>query len=244
MRSGPTATELAVVRVGSVPSTQAVAFDLAERGARDRTVVVADHQSAGRGRRGRRWEDEPGASLLVSILLRPRLGPDRLPGLSHVAAIAVGEALAAVAALAPRLKWPNDVLVGGRKIAGILLESRLSAMNSAITILGIGVNVAQREFPSELAGRATSVALETGRAVDRDVLLAALLDRFDTWRACLEGQGFGPVRERWLALSETMGRRVTVDGLTGIAVDLDQDGALVLETGAGRHRVVAGTIEG
>ncbi len=243
MRSaGPAAAQPLIVRLGTVTSTQVVAFDLAERGAPDRSVVVADHQSAGRGRRGRHWEDEPGAGLLVSILLRPRLTPPRLPALSHVAAVAVAEALAAVAALAPRLKWPNDVLVGGRKIAGILLESRLSA-SAATTVLGVGVNLAQRVFPGALAATATSVALQTGSVVDRDVLLGALLDRFDAWRACLEGEGFPPVRQRWLALSETIGRRVTVDGLTGRAVDLDQDGALVLETPAGRRRVVAGTIE-
>jgi BirA family biotin operon repressor/biotin-[acetyl-CoA-carboxylase] ligase len=229
----------AIVRKGSVPSTQAVALELAEQGAPDRTVVIADHQTAGRGRRGARWEDEPGASLLMSIVLRPDLEPARLPTLSYVAAVAVAEALAAVAPVVPRLKWPNDVLVSSRKIAGILLETKLGRA-PATTILGIGINLGQRQFPAALADRATSVAIETGLAVDREVLLTALLDRFDVWRRRLEAEGFDVVRQRWIALSDTIGRRVSVEGRVGIAQDLDQDGALILENGDGRQRVVAG----
>ena len=143
-----------ILRLGRVASTQAVAFALAADGAPDRTVVVAESQAAGRGRRGRAWLDEPGASLLTSIVLRPRLAPAQLPALSFTAAVAVAEALAAVAGLAPRLKWPNDVLVDGRKIAGILLESRLDP--SPLVVLGIGINVRQRTFPADVGDRATS----------------------------------------------------------------------------------------
>lgn len=271
----PPAAPPTIVRLGDVASTQAVAFDLAERGAPDRTVVLADHQTAGRGRQGRRWEDEPGASLLVSILLRPRLEPRRLPTLSYATAIAVAEALAGVTSLAPRLKWPNDVLVRGLKIAGILLESRLTASIGRVgapassirppelgaatpalgrppselpghaapattVAVGIGINLTQRRFEPPLAGRATSVVLAAGHAVDREQLLATLLERLDVWRARLEVEGFEPVRARWLALSETIGRQISVDGQVGMARDLDEDGALVLETGDGRRRVVAG----
>src|SRR5262249_59989668 len=144
----------------------------------------------------------------------------------------------------PRLKWPNDVLVGGRKIAGILLESRSMASASAepILVIGVGINLGQREFPLGLAGRATSVALETGHPVDRDTLLAALLEEFDTWRARLEGEGFGAVRERWKSLSDTIGRHVTVDGISGTATDLDGDGGLLIDAGNGVRRVIAGEI--
>jgi BirA family biotin operon repressor/biotin-[acetyl-CoA-carboxylase] ligase len=228
--------------MGSVGSTQSVAFDLAEQGAPDGTVVVAEHQTAGRGRRGARWEDEPGASLLLSIVLRPQLPPARLPLLSYAAAVAVAEALTAMTAVVPRLKWPNDVLVGGRKIAGILLESRLNA--TPTVVLGIGVNLGQRRFPPGLAEGATSVAIETGAAVDRQALLAVLLDRFAVWRARLETDGFEVLRRDWIALSETIGRAVSVDGARGVAVDLDREGALVLDTGEGRRRVLAGALEG
>jgi BirA family biotin operon repressor/biotin-[acetyl-CoA-carboxylase] ligase len=256
-----------VVRRGSVVSTQAVALELAEQGAPDRTVVIAEHQTGGRGRRGARWEDEPGASLLVSVVLRPNLPPACLPMLSYVAAVAVAEALAARAPVVPRLKWPNDVLIGGRKVAGILLETRLHGMTvvagaarpgmtegglfkeaaaptrQITTILGVGINLGQRQFPAALGDRATSVAIETGLTVDREALLTTLLERFDVWRQRLESEGFDVVRRRWLALSDTIGRSVTVDGASGVALDLDADGALILDTGGGRRRVLAGALE-
>jgi BirA family biotin operon repressor/biotin-[acetyl-CoA-carboxylase] ligase len=231
-----------IVRLGRVESTQTVAFTLAAEGAPDGTVVMADSQAAGRGRRGRTWLDEPGSSLLVSIVLRPRLEPARLPGLSLAAAVAVAEALTRTAGLRPRLKWPNDVLVGGRKLAGILLETRLSGERPT-TVLGVGVNLSQRVFPADLGQRATSVWLASGRLVDRDALLSALLDALGDWRRRLERQGFAPVRTRWRALADTLGRTVTVDGVSGVAVDVDADGALVVADADGRRRrVLAGEV--
>lgn len=229
-----------IIHLDEVTSTQSVAFELAADGVPDGTVVVADHQTAGRGRRGRGWYDEPGANLLFSIVLRPRLELARLPTLSLTAAVAVAEALAEVAALPARLKWPNDVLVEGRKIAGILLESRTDG--APLVVLGLGVNVGQRSFPSDVAAGATSIALMSGRALARDVVLAAVLGRFGEWRARLEADGFAPVRERWLALADTIGRVVSIDGIRGTAVELDADGALIVAAGAVRHRVVAGEL--
>jgi BirA family biotin operon repressor/biotin-[acetyl-CoA-carboxylase] ligase len=228
-----------IVRLGRVESTQTIAFALAADGAPDGTVVVADSQAAGRGRRGRAWLDEPGASLLASIVMRPRLAPARLPGLSLAAGVAVAEALTRAAGVTPRLKWPNDVLVNGRKIAGILLESRFGAETErATTILGIGVNLTQRVFPADLVQRATSLWLVSGRRVDRDALLAALLDALAEWRRRLERQGFAPVRERWRALADTLGKVVSVDGVRGLAVDVDATGALVVDDSDGRRRLV------
>jgi len=223
-----------------VTSTQSVAFELADNGAPDRTVVVADTQTAGRGRRGRPWSDEPRASLLASIIVRPRLPIRDLPKLSLATGVAVADAVESVAGLAVRLKWPNDLVVGGRKIAGILLESRITT--EALVVVGVGVNLGQRRFPRELSSTATSVELETGQTVERDVMLEAVLAAFDAWRARLEREGFMPVRERWLALTDTIGRRVTVDGRAGVAVDLDDDGALVIRDAAGVQHVVAGEV--
>ena len=232
-----------LVHLERVDSTQTTAFALAADGAEDRTVVVADYQASGRGRRGRAWEAPPGQSLLCTILVRPRLAPPQWPAYSLVAAVAVAETLARTAALAARLKWPNDVLIAGRKIAGILLESRVVGDTStAVIAIGIGINLAQRAFPAALAARATSIAIEAGRTVARDAMLGALLEDFDGWRARLEGEGMAPVRARWLALADTIGRRVSIDGVSGVAVDLDPDGALVLEDGGRRHRVVAGEV--
>jgi BirA family biotin operon repressor/biotin-[acetyl-CoA-carboxylase] ligase len=249
MTVGASATS-SIVRLGIVDSTQSVAFALAERGAVDRTVVVADAQSAGRGRRGRAWQAPAGTSLLVSILVRPRLPQALLPTLSPTTAVAASDAIRRVTGVDPRVKWPNDVLVGGRKIAGILLESRMapsarpdvSEPAAATVVIGLGINLGQREFPPELASRATSVALEGARVPDRETMLVALLEEFDAWRARLEGEGFEPVRERWRRLSDTLGRRVTIDAVSGVAVDLDTDGALLIDVAGKPTRVTAGEI--
>jgi BirA family biotin operon repressor/biotin-[acetyl-CoA-carboxylase] ligase len=112
----------------------------------------------------------------------------------------------------------------------------------ATVIIGLGINLGQREFPAELTGRATSVAIEGGRVPDRETMLAALLDEFDAWRARLEGPGFAPVRERWRQLSDTLGRPVTIDAVSGVAVDLDTDGALLVDVAGVWTRVTAGEI--
>ena len=226
------------MRLDVVSSTQTVAFDLAARGAPDRTVVVAEHQTAGRGRHGRSWIDEPGSSLLASIVVRPALPPARWPLYGFVTAVAVAEALRAAAGLEARLKWPNDVLVGGAKIAGILLEAR----GDQALVIGIGLNVGQTVFPAGLADVATSVALAGGWTRDREVLLDAILAAFDAWRRRLEENGFAPVRDRWSALSDTLGRRVEAGAARGHALRLDDDGALVVADGAMLQRVVAGAL--
>src|SRR5207247_872857 len=139
--------EPAIVRLDQVDSTQTIAFALAERGATDRTVVVADQQAAGRGRRGRVWQAPARTSLLASILVRSRLPQALLATLSPTTAVATAEALRRVAPLEPRLKWPNDVLVGGRKIAGILLESRPVASADPVLVIGVGINPGQPPSP-------------------------------------------------------------------------------------------------
>jgi BirA family biotin operon repressor/biotin-[acetyl-CoA-carboxylase] ligase len=223
-----------------VSSTQVTAFQLAEQGAPDGTAVVADTQTAGRGRQGRPWHDAPGESLLVSVIVRPCLSVGDLPKLSLAAAVAVAEAIGATTSLEARLKWPNDVLVNGRKLAGILLESRI--VTEPIVVVGIGINVRQRTFPDVMAGTATSIDLEGGRAVGCEVLLEAVLDAFDRGRTRLEREGFAPLRTRWLELADTIGRAVTVGEHGGVAVDLADDGALVLRQAHGLQYVVAGEV--
>lgn len=232
-RADPVAT---IVRLDTVDSTQRHAAALAAAGAADGTAVVADTQTQGRGRRGRVWQDTPGASLLLSVILRTSLPPARLPTLSIAAGVAVADVLAAVARLDARLKWPNDVRVGGRKIAGVLLERHGDAV-----ILGIGLNVTDDAVPSELAAQATSIAREGARP-DREMILTALLEAIGGWRARLEREGFEPVRARWTALADMLGRRITVDGIAGTALGIDTDGALLVQTEAGATRVLAGDV--
>ncbi len=225
-----------VVRFEVVDSTQRHAARLIADGAADGTAVVAETQTEGRGRRGRVWSDTPGASLLMSVLLRTTLPPSRVPTLSLAAGVAVVDALASSAGIGARLKWPNDVLVGGRKVAGILLERHGGAV-----VLGIGINVTTDAVPPDLAARATSIVAEGGRP-DREALLAAVLEAVERWRGRLEREGFAPIRVRWTELAATIGQRVSVDGLQGLAVGLDDDGALVLATASGRARVLAGDV--
>jgi len=229
-----------IVRLGTVDSTQTVAFALAEGGAADGTVVVATSQRAGRGRRGRVWFDEPGASLLFSLLVRPRLAPAQWPLLSLMTSVAVARALGQTAGLSAQLKWPNDILVDGRKVAGILLESRFTPQ--AVVIIGVGINLAQTRFPADLQARAISVRQASGRLVEPDRLLRAVLDEIDIWRTRLDGEGFRAIGIAWKGLSRTLGARVRVDGVRGRAVDLDDDGALVIDDGLTRHRVRAGEL--
>lgn len=224
-----------------VGSTQDEAFARAAAGAPDGTAVTAESQRAGRGRRGRVWVDEPGASLLVSVIMRPRLPPVRWPLLSIAAGLAVVAAAETVAGVEARLAWPNDVRVGEGKVAGILLESR--SAGGPLVVAGIGVNVNQQVFAPELARRATSLRLAAGRPIDGEALLTALLTALARWRERLEAEGFAPLRAAWLSASDTLGRTVTAaDGTRGVAVDLDGDGALVLAGGAGPRRVLAGEV--
>lgn len=232
-----------IVTLGEVDSTQIEARRLAEAGAPEGTVVRAEHQTQGRGRLGRRWVDEPGSTLLVSIVLRPAVDPGRLPQLSLVAGVAVAEALEQTSSLPVALDWPNDLLVGGLKVAGILAESFPAPEGGSVVILGIGINVNQTRFGEDLAGLATSLALAAGRPFDREPILAAVLDRLEAWYRRWLAEGFEPVREAWRRGSATLGRRVSADGgAVGIAEDLAEDGALLVRTEAGAlvRRVAAG----
>jgi BirA family transcriptional regulator, biotin operon repressor / biotin---[acetyl-CoA-carboxylase] ligase len=171
----------------AVDSTQTIGRRLAAEGAPEGTVIVADAQRAGRGQRGRTWTAPPGAGLLLSCLLRPPLPPSRWPTLTLVGAAAVVDAVRDLTGIPARLKWPNDVLVEERKLAGVLAESVVSP--APFIVMGLGVNVGQRAeaWPPELQGRAVSLA-ELGHPVPRADLLAALLARIETrYEAYLAG---------------------------------------------------------
>ncbi|MFQ5520748.1 MAG: biotin--[acetyl-CoA-carboxylase] ligase [Candidatus Methylomirabilia bacterium] len=224
-----------------VPSTQDELRRLAEAGAPEGSVVVADHQTEGRGRQGRAWVDQPGANLLVSVLLRPKIPMARVPQLSLLAAVATQEALTASSHLEIRVRWPNDLEVHRRKVAGILAEAS-SDGRATVVMIGLGINVNQTEFP-DLPRRATSLALEAGRMFDREALLEGLLDALNRWYTRYLRQGFVPVREAWLQSAHGLGGRITQGSVTGTAEGLDSDGALLVRTSAGEViRLVAGEL--
>ena len=217
---------------------------LAAAGASEGTVVTATHQSAGRGRRGREWLDAPGESLLMSLVLRPPVPPAEAPQLSLVAAVAVVDALGA-AGVTATIRWPNDVMVAQRKICGMLPEAATTRQGTlAHVILGIGLNVNQRDFPGPIQALATSMMIETGRAHAVEEVLEAVSAALDGWYARFLGGGLGVVLPAWLGRAQGIGRRThAADGREGVAVGLADDGALLLRTDSGETvRVVAGEV--
>ena len=225
----------------SLDSTNRHALTAAREGAPDGLVVVADEQTAGRGRLGRTWEAPSGSSLLVSVLLRRSGDPARTgePGRVVMAAgVALAEAVAAVAGVDASLKWPNDLVVDDRKLAGLLAEAEGDAL-----VVGAGCNVNWEAFPDELAPTATACNLEAGHVVDRDALLDAFLDRFAEVLAAGDA-----VVDAYRARLATLGRTVRVEhvrdaDLVGTAVGVTADGALVVRDAAGSdHTVVAADV--
>jgi len=231
--------------LGTVESTQIVAARMAVGGAPEGTVVTAAHQTGGRGRRGRCWVDAAGESLLMSVILRPPGRPEEAPRLSLVAGIAVVDALRSLAGLRARIRWPNDVLVGERKICGILPEAATSGPDTlAHVILGIGLNVNQAFFADAWRTLPTSVRIETGRVSGlgetRRSVLEALADRYERFLAT----GLPGLREAWLERAYSIGRKVRAgDGRVGVVVDLADDGALVIRTESGETmRILTGEV--
>ena len=233
--------------LGRTDSTNTVLAKLAARGAPGGTVVVAEQQGAGRGRMKRGWHSPPGVGLYCSILLRPRIGAARVTSLPLVAGLAVADAVAPhlPAASPPAVKWPNDILVGGKKLCGILCELQTGTGGAYHVIVGIGLNVnfTARDFPPELQQTATSIRLAGGDVVSRPALLAELLLRLETdvdqWRR----EGLAPFLPRLRACDALAGRTVTIDRvsgepLTGVADGVYADGALRLRLPDGREEAV------
>jgi BirA family transcriptional regulator, biotin operon repressor / biotin---[acetyl-CoA-carboxylase] ligase len=237
-----------VLYLATAGSTNDEARRLAMAGAPDGTLVVADYQSAGRGRLDRRWEAPPGSSLLLSLLFRPALALERVQQLTMLCGLATAEAIEAETGLAAGCKWPNDLVINERKVAGILTELELSGERLAYVVVGIGLNVNldPAVLPGPLLARATSLAAELGRPVTRLPLLLALLARVETRYQALSA-GTADLHREWASRLVTLGRPVTVaDGETewmGMAEGVDNDGALLVRPPGGEpRRVVAGDV--
>lgn len=243
------ATRFADVRfVESVGSTNDHVAALARSGAAEGLVVVADHQTAGRGRRGRRWSAPRGSSLLVSILLRPALPASRLHLVGAVTSLSAADACRQVAGVDARLKWPNDLVVDGRKLGGVLVEAELAGARVRGAVVGIGLNVWWPEgLPPELAGEAVTLGQLTGEELARPALLVALLESLEARYACLESPaGQEAQLADYRRRCDTLGRRVRVvrtgqgpASFTGAAADLDAEGRLVVLDDEGQTQAVA-----
>lgn len=232
-----------------VGSTNDVAKELADEGALHGEVVIAERQSAGRGRRGRSWSSPPRKNLYLSVVLRPDLPPARAPEVTLLAAVAVCQAVRRAGVASAAIKWPNDVLASGRKLAGVLTEMAAEVERVQWLVVGIGVNVnaAADDFPDELRELATSLLIERGHPVPRALFAAALLTALEEWLDRHAAEGFAPVRAAWREMSDTLGREVRVRvgsaDLVGLAEDVDETGALLVRTASGLERVVAGDVE-
>ncbi|WNG16478.1 biotin--[acetyl-CoA-carboxylase] ligase [Cystobacter fuscus] len=233
----------------SLPSTNVTAFQLAADGAEHGEVVITEQQTAGKGRRGRVWTSPPGVNLYFSAILRPELPPQRASELTLVAAVALAETLREQDADA-RIKWPNDVQIDGRKVAGILTELSADPDQVNFVVLGVGVNLnsGPEDFPPELAETATSLSRVLGRRVNRALFTSSLWGRLEEWMDLHHEVGFEPVRQRWVELSSTLGQEVRVRTdraeLRGVAEDIDAAGVLLVRTPEGRlERVLAGDVE-
>jgi BirA family biotin operon repressor/biotin-[acetyl-CoA-carboxylase] ligase len=236
-----------------VESTQNLARNLAAEGAPHGTVVIAETQSAGRGRIGRGWHSPPGVNLYTTIILRPRIGMAEVPRLSLVAGVAAAEALEEVAPGIVALKWPNDVWLNGRKAGGIIAEAvtdRAQRLDSVLLGIGLNLNLTREAVPPELRERATSVFIATGHRCDRVAVANTLFTRLNTRYDETVTHGFPAVRPDWERYSALGGKRVTVVDAgsreEGIVRGIDADGALLLETSNGMRRIIAGdvTLEG
>lgn len=235
----------------TVDSTNDRALELAAAGAPDGSVVVADEQTSGRGRRGRSWHS-PEGGLYLSYLVREAGDLPRPALLTLAAGVAAARAIREATGLDARLKWPNDVVTdegagGARKIAGILAEASGAGSRLEFAVIGVGINVSAATFPPDLASRASSIANELGRDVDRDALRQALVDALDAEVARLRAGGHAAMLADWSAASPSArGREVSwqADGGTrqGVTAGVDDEGALIVQTSAGISRLVAGEV--
>jgi BirA family transcriptional regulator, biotin operon repressor / biotin---[acetyl-CoA-carboxylase] ligase len=227
-------------------STNDAAMTAGSAGAPEGLCILADRQERGRGRSGRTWCSQGGVGLYTSVLLRPELPAHRLSCVTLLAGLAVLEAIRAVSPLRPCVKWPNDILLDGRKTAGILAEMATEGSRVSRVVIGIGLNVNHQpeDFPPEVRPLATSLAQSLGRTLDRGEVAAALYTALDRWYQSFLVTGCEEVVAAARRETVTLGRSVTVlaEGAawTGVALDLDRDGALLVRDAAGAvHRVLA-----
>jgi BirA family biotin operon repressor/biotin-[acetyl-CoA-carboxylase] ligase len=234
----------------TVDSTNSMAYELALNGAEEGEVVITESQKKGRGRLGRQWFSPSFLNLYLSVILRPQIPPHQASLITLVAAVATANAIQKSSGLLPLIKWPNDILLRGRKVAGLLNEIHSEMDRIHFVILGIGVNLNMdlQAFSKEIRNVATSLKRETRKVISRKIFLSILLRELEWWYETFLKEGAPPILREWRDRAQIQGRPVKVTSfgktLAGVAIDIDSDGALILKTENGeRKRVVAGDIE-
>lgn len=227
-------------------STNVKAKSLALDNVPEGTVVITDNQTAGKGRLGRTWSSEAGKNLTFSVIIRPRISHQHLGILSLYAGVSIARAISQLTNKTVHCKWPNDVLLNKKKVCGVLSESVMSNGSITAVIIGIGININQRNFSSELHGKATSMAIETGREFDRWTILAEILQEMETSYADIQSGSFDTILRQWTEYSSFIGQPVSIDQhgtiVNGIASHVAADGGLVIRTDGKEVKILAGDV--
>ena len=216
-----------VVYFDTVGSTMDEAFERARQGAPEGELVIAENQTEGRGRLGRSWVSPKEKGIYFSLILRPALKPAEVARLTLLAGVALAEAISETTGVQPQIKWPNDLLVDGKKIAGILTEMNAETDRVHFCILGIGVNV--HAGKAQIPATASSLKILTGKPFNRAELTRHILERLEGWYQKLQKRQFTDILQRWKELSFTLGQKVRIGPVEGKAVDLDEYGALLIQ---------------
>lgn len=239
-----------IIRLHEVVSTNTLVMETEHYLAQHGLVVVARHQTGGRGRIGKKWVSLPGAQLQFSTVVHPKIPRDEVPAMALMAGVAVAEGLERGLGLEPTLKWPNDVLLGGKKVCGILVEMKTDSAGSPRVVVGIGINCngSERDFPAGLRPLLTTLEHHAGGPVELDQLLGEILPRIEAWQERLDAGGKSEMLEAWQGRAHLGGRKLrypTPQGAReGRAVGLTEEGYLLIETpGGGRQIHVSGEIE-
>ena len=228
-----------------IGSTNDEAFRLGMKGVPEGTVLIAESQSAGKGRMQRVWHSPAGANIYTSIILRPDFEVARAPQISIATGVAVAETLDLYCPGKVQLKWPNDALIGGKKVCGILAQMKLAgaAIDFVVVGIGINVNINRKQFPQDIQEIATSVAIEAGHEISRLELIIRLYENLAKWYKQLLQNGFRPIMEKWLSCSSMIGQPVSVlfqeEAVSGTAIGLDDDGSLILLAAGNKEIIVS-----
>lgn len=228
-------------------STNTRAKDLAVRGAPEGTLAVCEKQTKGKGRKGRTWFSPSQGGVYISLILRPTISPSEAPKITLLTAVVVAETLRPLTGLNVIIKWPNDILINGKKIAGILTE--MSTEMDAIDhiVVGLGLNVNTPDFPDDIKEKATSIFIETSKHFPRVGFIQEYLKWYEKYYEIFKKTGFEPVIKRWKELTNMIGKRITVEMISkkysGEVQDIDKDGVLILRDNKGKsHRIIFGDV--